>query len=144
EPTSLSSISSRQGSRLSQCDCQVSGGGHRPIRDGKRGKAGAVAGYRITAGFLDFLEKDMRLKETLEAAIARAPAGQDVAEAFLEVHSDKPRYAIGKNSETLAIHGVCPLDGVIDDYAAPSSAWQGIPLLHARDASRSARVVNCS
>lgn len=48
-----------------------------------------MTGRRATVGFLDFLENDMCLKETLEAAISRAPAGQDVAEAFLEVHSDK-------------------------------------------------------
>lgn len=84
----------------------------------------------------------MRLSELVNDAMC-LPLRSD-SDAFLDRHREKPRYAIGKNTETLAVHALTPLDGVIDDYCNPGELWRGIPLLRTAEARKDARVVNCS
>lgn len=53
-------------------------------------------------------------------------------------------FAVGKNAETLAVHGLWPLDGIIDDFAEKGGHWQGIPLVGTHHVPRDATIVNCS
>lgn len=53
-------------------------------------------------------------------------------------------FAVGKNAETLAVHGLWPLDGIIDDFAEDGGHWQGIPLVDTHRVPRDATIVNCS
>lgn len=85
----------------------------------------------------------MLLEEILDQAL-RKSTPHEQAGNFLGEHVTRPRYAIGKNPETLAVHELAPLDGIIDDYAQQGEAWHGIPLLRTVDAARNARVINCS
>lgn len=57
---------------------------------------------------------------------------------------DGKRFAIGKNSETLQVHALAPLAGIVDDSSKPSDQWRGIPLLHASDLPPGCGVVNCA
>jgi FkbM family methyltransferase len=86
----------------------------------------------------------MQLDDFLERTVSRTASGTQAAEAVLGSHRTKPRYAIGKNSETLAVHRLISLDGIIDDYAAQGDLWHGIPLLSTNSARKDAWVVNCS
>lgn len=63
---------------------------------------------------------------------------------ILSPEFDGKRFAIGKNPETLQIHAVAPLKGIVDDSSGPSDRWQGIPLLHASDLPPGCGVVNCA
>lgn len=86
----------------------------------------------------------MRLEKILERALSGTTLHTHSSEAFLDSHRTKHRYAIGKNAETLAVHKIAPLDGIIDDYAGQGDLWNGIPLLRTSDAHKDAWVVNCS
>ena len=86
----------------------------------------------------------MRLSEILEKAHARVAMDARAAVGFLGRQSSAPRYAIGKNEETLAVHRFAPLDGIIDDVATPGDLWNGIPLLRTKSARKDGSVVNCS
>jgi len=86
----------------------------------------------------------MQLAEILERSLSRPVAATRASEAFLDSHRTKPRFAIGKNAEALAIHRLVPLDGIIDDYAAPGETWRNISLIRTVDAPKDASVVNCS
>jgi len=86
----------------------------------------------------------MQLEEIVDQALLKPPCDAQACELFLSDGHAWPRYAIGKNPETLAVHRLAPLDGIIDDYAGQGELWHGIPLLRTRDAHQNARVVNCS
>lgn len=86
----------------------------------------------------------MRLEEIVDRALQDATGDARAGDVFLSEHHAWPRYAIGRNPETIAIHRVAPLDGIIDDYCQKGDHWQGIPLLSTDEARKQARVVNCS
>ena len=86
----------------------------------------------------------MQLEEILNQALRTPKADPQASEMFLGRHQTMPRYAIGKNMETLAVHRIAPLDGIIDDSAQLGGVWQGIPLLNTGNAIKNACVVNCS
>jgi|TARA_Y100000588_G_C14267060_1_gene930440 FkbM family methyltransferase len=54
-----------------------------------------------------------------------------------------PRYAIGKNCQSLDINMISPLDGIVDDYSK-SSTWNNIPIVHSSQVPKNSFVVNCS
>lgn len=54
-----------------------------------------------------------------------------------------PRYAIGKNAETRALHALTPLAGLIDDGHI-DKFWEGIPLLPMANVPKHAWVMNCA
>ena len=86
----------------------------------------------------------MQLEEIVELTLRKSNRGGQASAAFLDQHSSRPRYAIGKNPETLAVHRIAPLDGIIDDYAKQGEIWHDIPLLHTRAANKNGAAVNCS
>jgi FkbM family methyltransferase len=89
----------------------------------------------------------MQLEEILEWSVSRTSRTSRTTEfsrAFLDQYRTRPRYAIGKNTETLALHQFTQLDGIIDDFSRQGDAWHGIPLIRAVDAPKDAWVVNCS
>lgn len=86
----------------------------------------------------------MRLEEIVDQALRKQAGASYASDAFLSGHQASPRYAIGKNAETLAIHRLAPLDGIIDDYCKQGEHWHNIPLVRSSDARKDARVVNCS
>lgn len=52
-------------------------------------------------------------------------------------------YAIGKNSESVAISKLLKLKGIIDDFSV-NEEWNGIQLLPSRSIPKNALVINCS
>ena len=62
---------------------------------------------------------------------------------YLDSNYHDKRYAIGKNSETLALHSIVPLDGIIDDFAT-APEWHGIPLVKSSAIDKTSLVANCS
>lgn len=85
----------------------------------------------------------MKWRMLADEALARLEQPFDLAKLFLE-DSDARRYAIGKNAETLRLHALTPLTGVIDDFAEEASNWQGIPIVKTRDVPKGALIANCS
>lgn len=86
----------------------------------------------------------MQLDEALQLALSTPEPDPRPSGLFLSGSQSLPRYALGKNQETLAVHRIAPLDGIIDDYAAQGEDWHGIPLLSTGQAAKHACVVNCS
>lgn len=89
------------------------------------------------------LPMDTRLGPLLAEARSATEDGRSAAR-FFDVSITLPHYAIGKNTETLALHRIQPLSGIIDDFAAAGACWQGIPLLSAAAADRQALIANCA
>ena len=69
---------------------------------------------------------------------------QDVAQRIASSQFDGKRFAIGKNEETLQVHALAPLTGIVDDSSGSLGRWQGIPLVHASDLPQSCGVINCA
>lgn len=86
----------------------------------------------------------MNLQEVVNNTLARLDQRSDLAERFFEAPSSVRRYAIGKNNETRRVNQLVNLHGVIDDFEASSSTWQGIPLVRTRDVPKDALIANCS
>ena len=63
---------------------------------------------------------------------------------FLAENADRKKYFIGKNAESLALMEHFRFDGVIDDFAAPGSCWNGVPCVPSAAVPRSSMVINCS
>ncbi len=57
--------------------------------------------------------------------------------------SCKP-FAIGKNVDTLQVHALIPLAGIVDDSSRSGERWHGIPLLPASELPADAVVINCA
>lgn len=54
------------------------------------------------------------------------------------------RYAIGQNSQTLALSKTVQINGIVNDFATPGDTWQQIPVLKGEELPTDAIVVNCS
>lgn len=85
----------------------------------------------------------MNWRKLADETLARLDQPSDLARRFFET-SSADRYAIGKNSETLRLNALIRLRGVIDDFAAGASSWQGIPIVRTRDVPQDALIANCS
>jgi hypothetical protein len=48
---------------------------------------------------------------------------------LLKSNGDIPCFAIGKNTESLALNAVISLDGIIDDFKENENHWNGILLV---------------
>jgi FkbM family methyltransferase len=84
------------------------------------------------------------LEEVIENALRKVARRSEAADSFLAEDHSWPRFALGKNADTLAIHRVAPLNAIIDDYCTIGEHWNDIPLIRSMDATKDARVVNCS
>lgn len=78
------------------------------------------------------------------AALSAPGANQTLALALLSGAAQRPCFAIGRNDQTLDLIGRMPLDGIVDDFAEPGAAWNGIPATPAAQLPADAIVVNCS
>jgi FkbM family methyltransferase len=85
----------------------------------------------------------MNLERTVELALCKDGSPDAAAVAILSGNCVR-RYALGKNPETLALHALAPLDGVIDDRCGEGESWHGIPVLRTAEADKAAGVVSCS
>lgn len=54
-----------------------------------------------------------------------------------------PRFAVGRNAESLALNKHVPLSGILDDRHA-GQVWEGIPLVSFKEAPPDAWVMNCA
>ena len=69
----------------------------------------------------------------------------NISEKFLEGNVEyNSRYAIGKNNDTLRLHQIVPLTGIIDDFSAPGEVWHGIPVVKTKEISSNSLIANCS
>jgi FkbM family methyltransferase len=57
--------------------------------------------------------------------------------------TNKPIYAVGKNSETLKLSQAFNLKGIVDDFS-DNSSWNGIQLLKSDSVDKNALIINCS
>ncbi|RYF07243.1 MAG: FkbM family methyltransferase [Comamonadaceae bacterium] len=55
---------------------------------------------------------------------------------------DTPRYALGRNENSLRLTQDVRLDGILDDFAAQPMQWQGLPVVRQDDLPPQAVVVN--
>jgi FkbM family methyltransferase len=94
---------------------------------------------------IDANEKEVLLnwQSMADEALTRLNQPSELAKRFLEGHAIR-RYAIGKNTETLRLHALAPLHGLIDDFSMGTSSWQGIPIVRTVDISHDALIANCS
>lgn len=86
----------------------------------------------------------MNWQQLADEALARLEQPSELAMLFVEAPPNAPRYAIGKNTDTVRLNALTPLQGVIDDFAAGSPAWQGLPLVPTDAIPKDAIVANCS
>ncbi|MBC7513223.1 MAG: FkbM family methyltransferase [Herminiimonas sp.] len=81
-------------------------------------------------GYLDFFSS------------SRADGGK--AADFMAANVNRKKYFIGKNVESLALLEHFSFDGVIDDFAAPGSCWNGVPCVPRATVPQGSMVINCS
>jgi len=67
-----------------------------------------------------------------------------VLESFLSSHSDGCRYILGRNSESESVAREVRISGVVDDFSAPGTKWNGIPVLPRKDVPQDGIAINCS
>ena len=77
-------------------------------------------------------------------ALAARPADLSLARDLLAGSSGRPCYVVGRNAESLSLVGRFRIDGLVDDFAAAGSTWNGLPAVAANRLAADAVVVNCS
>jgi FkbM family methyltransferase len=83
-------------------------------------------------------------KSAANAALTASPGDLSLARELLSGAGDRPRYLVGRNDEALSLIGRFRIDGLVDDFAEPGSAWNGLPAIAAARLPADAVVVNCS
>lgn len=83
----------------------------------------------------------MDLQAIVDETLGRLEMPSTAARSFQATNA--PRFAIGRNTDTLNIHRTWPLAGVIDDFHTEQD-WHGIPVVKMTDVPTAAWVVNCS
>jgi FkbM family methyltransferase len=76
--------------------------------------------------------------------MSRSADSCELARAILSPSFEGKQFAIGKNADTLQVHALAPLAGIVDDSSLPGERWQGIPLLPASELPADAVVINCA
>lgn len=66
------------------------------------------------------------------------------AEQFVDPDAKIKRFLIGKNPQSEFLRRRLPIDGLIDDRAAPNSFWAGIPVVRMSDVDQDAWIANTS
>lgn len=84
------------------------------------------------------------LQAMVDEALAQNAESSKLAKQFLDGGVDTHRYAIGRNSESLHIHKLVKLNGIIDDFHAESADWEGIPVTRTAHVPSNALIANCS
>lgn len=80
----------------------------------------------------------------VNAAIAAPPANPAPAHELLSGASERPCFVIGRNRQAEDLIGRVRLDGLVDDFAKPGSAWRGLPIVSTAELPEGALVINCS
>jgi FkbM family methyltransferase len=88
------------------------------------------------------MSRPFSIQSLIEDALGEIINPGDAARSFF-VDNHSPRYAMGRNEDTLAVNRVIPLDGLIDDYF-PGDQWHGIPIIKTDHALAGALVINTS
>lgn len=83
-------------------------------------------------------------RAAVNAAIDAPAANQPLAQALLSGAAGRPCFVVGRNEQASGLIGRLRLDGLVDDFAAPGSAWQGLPAVSAAGLPADAVVINCS
>lgn len=86
----------------------------------------------------------MDLQELTQKTLDQLQSTTELAKAFLDKNRADRRYAVGKNAETMRVHQLVNLDGIIDDFSKNASDWNGIPLIQTQYVPKDAFIVNCS
>lgn len=86
----------------------------------------------------------MKLSKIVQQILEPQKSTSELAHFFLDRETSYCRYAIGKNTETLNLHNLINLNGIIDDFSEPNTFWNGIPLIKTKDVNPSALIANCS
>jgi FkbM family methyltransferase len=86
----------------------------------------------------------MNWRKLTDDVLARLEEPSRLAKCFIDSSGDAPRFAIGKNGDTERLNALVPLRGVIDDFAAGTPAWHGIPLVPMQAVPKDAIVANCA
>lgn len=86
----------------------------------------------------------MKMDALIDKMLLQNSSNLFLAKQFLSEDVVAPRYAVGKNIQTLNISGIIKLNGIIDDYNFSDGQWNGIPLIRTIDVDHNALVVNCS
>lgn len=82
------------------------------------------------------------LRALVDASMREALNTVPAAKQFLQ-DGRLRKYAMGRNEDTLGIHKLCPLDGLIDDYFA-GEHWNGIPIVKTQQVGAGSMVINGS
>lgn len=71
-------------------------------------------------------------------------AGGSEPTDWMAAQAGKNKYFIGKNPESRTLLDRFTFDGVIDDFAAPGSSWNGVPCIPRSAVPSGSMVINCS
>lgn len=86
----------------------------------------------------------MKMNALVEKMLLQNNSNSFLAKQFLDENVVNPRYAVGRNNQTLELSRVVKLTGVIDDFNTNDGQWNEIPLVRTIDVCHDALVVNCS
>jgi FkbM family methyltransferase len=76
--------------------------------------------------------------------MSQSAASHELALAIISPSFAGKPFAIGKNVDTLQVHALVPLAGIVDDSSRPGERWEGIHLLPASELPADAVVINCA
>jgi FkbM family methyltransferase len=83
-------------------------------------------------------------RSAVNAAIDAPAPDRPLARALLSGPTGRPCYVVGRNEQASGLIGRLALDGLVDDFAVPGSAWNGLPAVSTVQLPADAVVVNCS
>jgi FkbM family methyltransferase len=83
-------------------------------------------------------------RSAVNAAIDAPAANQALAQDLLSGASTRPCFVVGRNEQASDLVGRVRLDGLLDDFAEPGSAWRGLPTVSTAQLPADAVVINCS
>lgn len=68
----------------------------------------------------------------------------DAAQQALEPTSHIKRFALGRNEHTQKLLETVRLDGIVDDFAAPGTRWNGLDIVKGEELPAGSVLINCS
>lgn len=84
------------------------------------------------------------LDAALSVALSRAQTINPLAREFLDPGLARPRYALGRNTQTDELIRLGLVDAVIDDFVEQPSMYNGFAVVRSTSVERDAFVVSCS
>jgi FkbM family methyltransferase len=86
----------------------------------------------------------MNLSNIINQAVSVSACRLDDVLKIMHASIGAPKYAIGKNNDTLNVLRVYGVSGVIDDFSVPGEEWGGIALVNSSDIPKNSLIINCS